>query len=531
MLILAGANIVASTEYQATTTDMDAPNDAPASANGSNDTTMGESSPPKYVPQFSAATEMILQRMRAGLSGGLSSIGITGTPPGYEEMRRNVMSGMKTTQNMQITTPPPRYQTSKKSASKSNATPKTPKIESPTVSSNSAGPKKKRKGLKTGQKRKRVKDDSESADESEALSGLGGDSDSDDSSSAMEMPKITQSGRQIVKPTQFVPTLPETSSRKRSSASTNKRTQNQEQALCKRCGRGNSPQNNMIVFCDGCNLGWHQMCHDPIVSEEEVKDEQAPWYCNDCARKRGIKPAPSKTDGVSWAGKTLDQVFILFCSPTLNVPANNILQRRTYLALLPHPQLVELLIKASILYPDMPIFPANAPPLQPRQSQNPSRPTTNHITQPFPPSATSTAGLFSRSESNPNAPMNFIRKVASNSTVSNITPSPMFTSSFPPAPAPAFTHASSAPPTLPPQASSNMESNGNTNGIGNGQEVSQESRESTPNSPPYPKAGTGLMSKLGPDEEDIEWLVDNDDYEAFSHTVYDDHGERDSGVI
>lgn len=76
-----------------------------------------------------------------------------------------------------------------------------------------------------------------------------------------------------------------------------------------------------------------------------------------------------------------------------------------------------------------------------------------------------------------------------------------------------------------------MESNGNINGMDNGQEVSQESRESTPNSPPYPKAGTGLMSKLGPDDEDIEWLVDNEDYEAFSHTVYDDHGERDSGVI
>ncbi|KAF7854212.1 hypothetical protein EAF04_010509 [Stromatinia cepivora] len=491
---------------------MDAPNKTPAlaaaAAAGSNDTTIGESSPPKYVPQFSAATEMILQRMKAGITGGLSSIGITGTPPGYEEMRRNVMSGMKTTQNMQINTPPPRYQTSKKPTPKASATPKT---ETPTGSVNSAGTKKKGKGPRAGQKRKRVTDDSESADESDALSGLGGDSDSDGSNSATtEMPKITQSGRQIVKPTQFVPTLPEASSRKRSSASTHKRSQNQEQALCKRCGRGNSPQNNMIVFCDGCNLGWHQMCHDPVVSEEEVKDEQAPWFCNDCARKRGIKPAPSKTDGVSWAGKTLDQ-------------------RRAYLALLPHPQLVELLVKASAIHPDMPIFPANPPPLQPRQSQNTSRPTTNHVTQPFPPSATSTAGLFSRAESNPYAPMNFIRKVAPNSTASNITPSPMFTSSFPPAPT--FAHASSAPPTLPPQTTADPESNGNTNGMGNGQELLQASRESTPNSPPYPKAGTGLMSKLGPDDEDIEWLVDNGDFEAFSHTVYDDHGEKDAGVI
>ncbi|PQE25742.1 PHD domain containing protein [Rutstroemia sp. NJR-2017a BBW] len=44
--------------------------------------------------------------------------------------------------------------------------------------------------------------------------------------------------------------------------------------------------------------------------------------------------------------------------------------------------------------------------------------------------------------------------------------------------------------------------------------------------PPYPKAGTGLMSKLGPDEDDIEWLVDNGDYEAFSHVVYDEQGNR-----
>lgn len=61
--------------------------------------------------------------------------------------------------------------------------------------------------------------------------------------------------------------------------------------------------------------------------------------------------------------------------------------------------------------------------------------------------------------------------------------------------------------------------------MGNRQET-RGSRESTPNSPPYPKAGTGLMSKLGPDEDDIEWLVDNGDFEAFSHVVYDEQGNR-----
>lgn len=32
------------------------------------------------------------------------------------------------------------------------------------------------------------------------------------------------------------------------------------------------------------------------------------------------------------------------------------------------------------------------------------------------------------------------------------------------------------------------------------------------------------MAKLGPDEEDLEWLVDENDFDAFSHTVYDEHG-------
>ena len=32
------------------------------------------------------------------------------------------------------------------------------------------------------------------------------------------------------------------------------------------------------------------------------------------------------------------------------------------------------------------------------------------------------------------------------------------------------------------------------------------------------------MAKLGPDEEDIEWLVDDGDFETFSHVVYEGEG-------
>lgn len=34
------------------------------------------------------------------------------------------------------------------------------------------------------------------------------------------------------------------------------------------------------------------------------------------------------------------------------------------------------------------------------------------------------------------------------------------------------------------------------------------------------------MAKLGPDDEDIEWLVDDNDFDAFSHTVYDEQVAR-----
>lgn len=286
----------------------DEPSQPPA-ASGSNDTPMSDS-PPKYVPQFSAATEMILKRINSGVTGSssLSSIGITGTPPGYEDMRRSVLMGMRTTMNMELPTTPINTSRgrggsgSKASAQRASATP-----SGSAAGSASGGKGKGKPKAKAGTKRKRVKDESESTDESDGnMSKLGGDSDSDISEEATELPKITQSGRQVNKPAQFIPAAYDTSTKRRAPSK-----RSQEQALCKRCGRGHSPQSNMIVFCDGCNLGWHQMCHDPVVSEEAVKDESSPWFCSDCTRKKGIKSkTPESAKAVSWQGKSADEVHI-----------------------------------------------------------------------------------------------------------------------------------------------------------------------------------------------------------------------------
>lgn len=297
-------------------------------------------SPPKYVPQFSAATEMILKRIQSGTSPVLSLANLASTPPGYEDMRRSVLQGMRTSMNMELPATPigsnrgrgGRASTGgNASASRSRAS------ATPTGSAGGASakgkPSAKPKG-RTGGKRKRAKEEEESSEEESesSMSKLGGDSESDDSEVEMTLPKITQSGRQVNKPTQFVPEAYATSTKRRAPS---KRTQ--EQALCKRCGRGHSPQNNLIVFCDSCNLGWHQMCHDPQISEEAVKDEKSSWFCAECTRKREAKsqpasqptklmqptppipgpmgaPTPSSglepVPGISWQGKTDGEVFL-----------------------------------------------------------------------------------------------------------------------------------------------------------------------------------------------------------------------------
>ncbi len=281
-----------------------------------------EAARPQYTFQFSAATEMILKRLR-GEGGPLnpnatlgvrSGATITGAvqPPGYEDVRRSVLQGMKTTLNMDIH-PIPVKKNPKVAAVARTSTPTSVEASASPTSGGGSGKGKAatRSGkAKAGTKRKRVKDDSDSADDSAAMSGLGGDSDSDGQSSVTNMPKQTLSGRKVVKPAQFNPAAVEGPTRKRGPHNYKRTGRSVEQALCKRCGRGHSPASNMIVFCDGCNIGWHQMCHDPMVSDELVKDESKEWFCNDCAAKRAKATAPTQEAGkdTAWLGKSVDEV-------------------------------------------------------------------------------------------------------------------------------------------------------------------------------------------------------------------------------
>ena len=171
-------------------------------------------------------------------------------------------------------------------------------------------------------------------------------------------------------------------------------------------------------------------------------------------------------------------------------------------------------MQATALHPDLPIFPSNmVGPRPPPVYISPfsraplsGQPIINSQSQNFdsgqPPAAHAHPNTFPRADGNPVAPMNFIRKIGPGSSSKN-TPKNSPAHKLPKD----FKHASSAPPTLQIQG---VVMNGDA-----------DSRESTPASPPYPKAGNGLMARLGPDNEDIEWMVDTDDFAAFSHSVFE----------
>lgn len=63
-----------------------------------------------------------------------------------------------------------------------------------------------------------------------------------------------------------------------------------ETSVCKVCQRGHSPISNVIVFCDGCNSGYHQYCHNPPIDREVVQVAEKEWFCGACTaakRKQG----------------------------------------------------------------------------------------------------------------------------------------------------------------------------------------------------------------------------------------------------
>ncbi|KAK0513462.1 hypothetical protein JMJ35_004448 [Cladonia borealis] len=205
--------------------------------------------------------------------------------------------------------------------------------------------------------------------------GTDDEDEPDDTSASEEFTPlaITSSGRRI-NPTQtYSPLLVEaTSTAQRLSNNTptsaphppstqrpKKRRKPGEAAVCINCGRGHSPNSNQIVFCDGCNTPWHQFCHNRPITPTVIQFEEKEWLCSDCEIAREEKSHIS--------GK-------IAAVPTMT-PA----EKRTYFRSLGQNELVSLLLHASTLHPDLPIF---RPPVPVIVEPQPTRPlpTNHHIT-------------------------------------------------------------------------------------------------------------------------------------------------------
>ncbi|KAK7206576.1 hypothetical protein BZA70DRAFT_274583 [Myxozyma melibiosi] len=220
-----------------------------------------------------------------------------------------------------------------------------------------AGTKPKKTGPKRKQRRSKKSDD-EDSDEGFLFDGL-----------------ETKSGRKVHKPQQFDP-LADTDGKKKSLFF------RRDLQICKVCQRGHSPDSNLIVFCDGCNDPYHQLCHSPPIGREYIEVAEAQWFCANCQAKIVVH-APLET-GMTGASLTQEE-------------------KRVYLLSLPPQQLVDLLLMVEARHPDIAIYSPNTKKIL---SQRKSKPALPLLTRPgtassTPVSGTSTPILSSKDPTKP----------------------------------------------------------------------------------------------------------------------------------
>ncbi|KAL2267093.1 hypothetical protein VTJ83DRAFT_4370 [Remersonia thermophila] len=549
-----------------------------------------------YMPQFTAATEMILKRLKgestslsAALSRSTRSVPLTATisPASYEDAKNRLLMSLNTSTQMtlQMPAPPPSSRPAPSSApvraspapiatsippSKSTAgmsairkvtagltsssQPKTTTVASkppphppspetkakkakPSAGQNARGPLGKRKRTKT--------EDSDSEPESSASSSQdttpGASSPAPSAgtplstaasqSSALHPAPIlltmTKSGRQVLKPASYDPAAIDAANRRQrahqNGSGSLKAPRTAEQALCRRCSRLHSPASNQIVFCDGCNDAWHQLCHEPRITMEVVRDAAKGWFCAACAAKkapasgvngltgkgqpsRGSLSATTSINGAGSSSKGRDkprpqqqQQHQPERTSWAGRPAQ---AKRAYLSTLSQQELVALLMSCLDIHPDLPIFP-------PAPGGSVSSPSTSTPTSALP-------------DHGPAAP----RSLFAGSTTDGLFPR-------------ASEAAKKAAASFPLSSGAAANGGGSKSGGGKGgkgapahnngtkdEHEDHEDEEYDPLAALWPRVGEGMYARLPPDVEDAARLVDEGDYEAFSVIVYDDRGRK-----
>lgn len=157
--------------------------------------------------------------------------------------------------------------------------------------------------------------------------------------------RMSRSGRAIRAPTAYVPSpIPVAAPGKRQ-RSARKKLAN---IICVKCDRGTTPRSNPIVFCSGCDLTWHQKCHDPEIPDDAILDEDKDWHCYRCTRRQrrstGTRTSKSQEHPATSQQRGVSEVAVSSMSAD---------RKRAYFSGLSHAQLVDLLIDVSSKVPDL----------------------------------------------------------------------------------------------------------------------------------------------------------------------------------
>ncbi|KAL1836433.1 hypothetical protein VTJ49DRAFT_5154 [Mycothermus thermophilus] len=575
------------------------PGSAPASASR---TPSVPSSRTPYAPQFTAATELILKRLKgestsltAALSQTARSVPLTATisTARYEDTKNRLLMSLNTSTQMTLHMPaptpssrpapsspsvraspapittsiPPSKSTAGMSAirrvtagltssSKSKSTTAASKPPPPPPSPESKPKKTKQSTSQNARghlgKRKRTKtEDSDSESESFTSSSQASTPGASSPAPSAGTPlanlgtpasalnpapillTMTKSGRQVLKPASYDPAAIDAANRRHRAHHHGggglKAPRTAEQALCRRCSRLHSPASNQIVFCDGCNDAWHQLCHEPRIADEVVRDATKGWFCAACVAK---KAAASGVNGLT--GKSQSNKASIGASTSINGGSTSgpgagssskgrdkakpqpqqqqqhsertswagrpAQAKRAYLSTLSQQELVALLMSCLDIHPDLPIFP-------PAPGGSVSSPSTTTPTSAVP----------------DHGPASAPRSIFAGSTTDGL---------FPRASEAAKKAAASSGATANGGGSkSGGSGKGGKAALAQGSSIKDEhddheAEEYDPLAALWPRVGQGMYARLPPDVEDAARLVDEGDYEAFSVIVYDERGRK-----
>ncbi|EKG20099.1 Zinc finger FYVE/PHD-type protein [Macrophomina phaseolina MS6] len=265
----------------------------------------------------------------------------------------------------------------------------------------------------------------------------------------------------------------------------------------------------MIVFCDGCNIGYHQYCHHPPIDREVVQVAEKEWFCGSCAasKRKQDEALPSLNTLISGGDLSRDE-------------------KRTYFSTLSAAKLTELLLHATDIHPDLSVFAPNVRNLIG---------ATGAVARPVGADATNNAttdGIIAQASQHHHSDqpsLNNSSFLTSHTPTQTINPAK--TTSIPP---PSTLAISTSASSLPPSATALTNNNNNNHspmlapgpeedsGVGDAEDPYGDGYDSDPPAH-YPKPGHGLARTLRPESEDLQWLVD-DNLEVFSH-VYTSDGQ------